>query len=454
MWMRHVLWICLCLLVGCEGLHKEIAPEEKDSGAKKQAKDAGDDEQPQSDAGHEAAGSGDQSGTPGAGGSRSGTSSVSHEVAGSSGAAGKPPAAGGGGSSGMNPALHEQAYNWKNVPADVELGSPGDLLFNTANCPNPPVIDTARGTIAGCDDEKIAGKFKLASITQSNTSLGTFEAGLLVTRRFVIEQGMNVSVEGNRPLIVVALDEAIINGQLQAAAMSGQQHGGGFGVTVSGQNGLGPGGGGKSNGDSGAGGAGFCGKGGAGGTLGMNGGKTYGNPENVPLIGGSSGGMLEYQGSAGGGAIQISAGTRIDIGILGAIHVGGGGAGFTSNGGGSGGAILLEAPKVRVLGHLAANGGGGSSPTSGGPQHGGDGTADDQPALGGQTAGVPKGGNGSAGSIVDGQPGEASPEGTLGGGGGGGAGRMRINVREGQLELTGAVISPAKDTPCFSIGTL
>ncbi|HKP60920.1 MAG TPA: hypothetical protein VJV78_29525, partial [Polyangiales bacterium] len=345
-------------------------------------------------------------------------------------------------------------FKVKNVPADADLTATDDLLLNTNNCGYPPEIDTGKLTINGCSEDKLKGKYTLSEITQADTSLGTLNAALLVTRRFVVEQGMNVNVVGNRPLIVVALDEALINGHLQASAFGQTPRGGGFGPGENGQNGLGPGGGGKWGGDSAGGGAGFCGKGGPGGTNGTNGGKTYGNPENVPLIGGSSGAKHEWYGSAGGGAIQISAGVRVEVGLLGVIHVGGGGCGWTAGGAGSGGAILLEAPKVRVVGHLAANGGGGSSPSSADASNGADASDDDQPALGGHVDMIPHGGNGSAGAMIDGQPGESGAmPGYLSGGGGGGAGRIRINVAEGEPEVTG-LVSPSKGTACFTVGKL
>jgi hypothetical protein len=387
----------------------------------------------------ESATSADHDGSAGAGGGRS-DAGASAAADGASG--GEPPA----------------ALVVANVPPDAALKADGDLIFNTAACNATPEIDTVAGKLNGCNPDKGSMSFSLTSITQPDTSLGTLSAALLVTRRFVIEQGMRVTVVGNRPLIVVALQEAVINGQLQASALGYEARGGGFGVTESGQNGLGPGGGGKPNGRSGAGGAGFCGRGGASGTvqgLSALGGKSYGNPENVPLIGGSSGGMWEWHGSAGGGAIQISAGQRIDVGLQGVIHVGGGGTGFTANGGGSGGAILLAAPSVRVLGHLAANGGGGSSPASADGASGADAANDDQPALGGRVPNLPFGGDGSAGTRIDGTAGgNPADENGLGAGGGGGAGRIRINVKEGEPELTGAVISPSRDTPCFTLGKL
>lgn len=362
----------------------------------------------------------------------------------------------GGGDGGLATSL---PFSAKNVPAEVAIDAPGDMVFSTAACSEAAALDTATGKIEGCRENTGELRFRFVDITQPDTSLGELSAALVVTRRFVIEQGMRVTVTGNRPLIVVALQEARINGQLQASAMQGTARGGGFGVTEDGQNGLGPGGGGRPNGSSGAGGAGFCGLGGAGGMdndLIGAGGRSYGSPENVPLIGGSSGGMVSTYGSAGGGAIQISAGERIEVGALGGIDVGGGGAGWSANGGGSGGAILLEAPEVRVLGRLTANGGGGSASISRSGSSGADGSNDDQPALGGRVEGFPSGGNGAAGANINGGPGEPSPEGSTraGGGGGGGAGRIRVNVSEGEPELAGALISPAQSTPCFTIGTL
>jgi hypothetical protein len=347
----------------------------------------------------------------------------------------------------------------KNIPAAMALGAPGDLIFNTSGCNNTPEIDTVTGELRGCNIERGQLKFSFVEIDQPDTSLGTLSATLIVTRRFVVEQGMRVNVVGNRPLIVVALQEALINGVLQAAATGADAHGGGSAVAEGGQSGLGPGGGGKPNGRSGAGGAGFCGHGGASGMadgLSALGGQPYGNATNVPLIGGSSGGVYSNWGGAGGGAIQISAGQRIDVGLLGSIHVGGGGPINPSNGGGSGGAILLEAPSVRVLGHLAANGGGGSAGTSNDGEAGANATADALPALGGRVSGYPSGGDGSAAATLDGAAGGDVPadRNLASGGGGGGAGRIRINVAQGAPDLTGAMLSPSQGTACFSIGTL
>lgn len=449
------LWGGLMLAAACSDLRKDIPA---DAGMEKAGShaDASRDENPGDDNG---GGSGGDAAAE-SGGSHSaaaGSGGKSGNSAGKSGAAGN--AAGGGGSMSSGGAgAAKLAFTPANVPASAAMSADGDLVFNTAGCSNNPTFDTSSGKLSGCDDKKVDLNFSYQEITQPDTSLGDLPAALLVTHRFVIEQGMRVSVVGNRPLIIVALDEALITGQLEAAAKDATANGGGFGPTTDGQPGLGPGGGGKPNGRSGGGGGGFCGKGGQGGEamgLSAQGGKAYGKPENVPLIGGSSGAKVGYYASAGGGAIQISAGNRIEVSALGVITVSGGGASWTSNGGGAGGAILLEAPSVRVLGHLAANGGSGSANNSADTSPGADGSTDDQPALGGRNDSA-NGGDGSAGSNIDGKPGAAvamDSTGT-GGGGGGGAGRIRINAKGSGADYSMGLISPGTDTACFSVGML
>lgn len=79
----------------------------------------------------------------------------------------------------------------------------------------------------------------------------------------------------------------------------------------------------------------------------------YGNPQILPLIGGSGswGGLNQASGGAGGGAIQIAAGQAITI--QGAIDVRGGGAAGIA---GSSGAIRLIANQVSGSGELRASG--------------------------------------------------------------------------------------------------
>ena len=187
----------------------------------------------------------------------------------------------------------------------------------------------------------------------------------------------------------------------------------------------------------------------------------YGNQALIPVLGGSAGGGVQVA-HAGGGALQIVAGTSIRISSFGSISAPGLGGGGECDqngqpGGGSGGAILLEAPTVTITGKLAANGGGGTSQF----MNGASGSADDQPAPGGVGATDSVGGAGSAGAIVNGGngAGTASLSGgcTPGGlaGGGGGAGRIRINTATGSATIGAtAIVSPSLTTSCATQGQI
>jgi hypothetical protein len=436
------LWTGLVLTLACQELR---VPRQGDAGS------------PAADGGRQRGGAAASDGAAGAGLAAQGGASGRADPAAQGGSSGRAePTAAGGKSGGRSPAA-PAALSFKpaNLPDGTSLDAPGALRLDTVACRSDVELDTVSGMLGGCDLEKGELKYRFSSIDQSDTTLGKLPAALLVTRRFELPQGMRLTVTGTRPLILVVLEDARIDGVLQANALGAMPFGGGFGPTQDGQPGLGPGGGGKPNGESGGAGGAFCGRGGDGGTsagLRAAGGKPYGNPENVPLIGGSSGSKVEWNTSAGGGAIQISAGTRIEVGLQGIIHVGGGGSAWYAGGGGAGGAILLEAPQLAVHGHLAANGGGGASTNSADSAVGADAASDDQPALGGRVEGLPPGGNGAAGERIDGQAGGDSSEGRAAGGGGG-AGRIRLNSAA-EPDLSGALISPAQTTPCFSRGKL
>ncbi len=272
-------------------------------------------------------------------------------------------------------------------------------------------------------------------------------ADLYVLESLVVNPTAGLRLSGPRPIILAVRTTVDIQGQLLVNGRAYQNAGpGGFAGAY-----AGPGAG--QDGDygayaaSGSGGGSYCGVGGKGYATtppGAPGGRTYGVPEIVPLIGGSAGGCLGggtcTAGGSGGGAIQIVAGTSITVRALGAIHAGGGGA-QQGHGGGAGGAILLEAPSVTVMGALAANGGGGSPSTVAS-----DGTADDQPALG-----VGGGGNGSAAAMLNG--GDATT--AMWASGGGGAGRIRINTASGTPTVAaGATISPSLGTACATEGKI
>jgi hypothetical protein len=146
----------------------------------------------------------------------------------------------------------------------------------------------------------------------------------------------------------------------------------------------------------------------------------------------------------GGGAIYLAAYTEVRVdGVVNASGAGGGGGTDDRGGGGagSGGMIILDAPSVRILGQLHADGGGGGE-GGGNGQTGtsvGDGGGTSA-ALGGlDTSGT--GGNGGNGSYVpsaDGLQGQRAIN--TGGGGGGGTGM--IWVRTATPSLNG-LISPS-----------
>ncbi|MEP6866513.1 MAG: hypothetical protein ABJE66_38205 [Deltaproteobacteria bacterium] len=168
------------------------------------------------------------------------------------------------------------------------------------------------------------------------------------------------------------------------------------------------------------------------------GGGSYGTDDLQPLIGGCSGGGFNNaeagdnfpEGSAGGGAIQIS--SRGSITVHGTVDASGSNGAFVEDGqqtlcggmsplgGGSGGAILLEAPVVSLAATAILD------------AHGGDG-AGCSPAT--QTCGLP--GHGTHGVTAGTAGGDTSFVTALGdqlyapGTGAGGVGRVRINTRTG-----------------------
>jgi hypothetical protein len=293
-----------------------------------------------------------------------------------------------------------------------------------------------------------------------------------------------VRMRGRNALILLSRDAVLITGAIDVAARCADPAqtscagmGGGDGATaarVAGGCGAGGDGSGEGGPETGGGGGGY-GQDGADG--GDNGGGDPGGqagkgaacpgPEVVPLRGGSGGGKgggdmgtFGGDGGGGGGALQISSYVAITIGNpLLAASSGidasggggrGGGAGRGGGGGGSGGAILLEAPRIKLDGaRLAANGGGGGqgNGTAGG-EYGhfdatiapGGGTGQGRGGHGGITGDPAEDGDGISG-------GGGSYDGT--GGGGGGVGIVRINVGVSHLVLLGTNrLSP---TPSYGI---
>jgi len=176
----------------------------------------------------------------------------------------------------------------------------------------------------------------------------------------------------------------------------------------------------------------------------VNGGSPTGNVTLIPLRTGCWGGATGFgSGGNGGGAIQITSGTKITIPAGGAIGAPGYG-GYVNGGGGSGGSILLEAPIVSIGGGAYANGGSGGCGSFTGADSS-NGTLDTNPALGGPCDNNQSGGNGGTGTVApqDG-PTIANVAGTkqYAGGGGGAVGRIRINTLDMTVAGTGT-FSPA-----------
>ncbi|HEY0706811.1 MAG TPA: hypothetical protein VGG33_08445 [Polyangia bacterium] len=313
-------------------------------------------------------------------------------------------------------------------------------------------IDGELGRIE-CGSSPIAARFAYARQIQP----GAGALGVFAMKSLRIEAGASLQVMGGLPVVLVAAERIDVLGSLLASGKKGDAIAGGFPPFARNPAGAGPGGGASgAPGYHGGGGGSHCGLGGVGAAdiadmpafPGAHAGAKYGNAELIPLWGGSSGGgsARDATGGSGGGALQLVAGIEIAIGATGVVSVSGGGA-RPGGGGGSGGAVLIEAPKVSVLGALAANGGGGGIFAGG--AGGQDGTSTTTPASG-ETATTA--GGGSAGMVLDGSAGLSTTTNATSGGGGG-AGRFRINTADGQATL-GDKLSPAAGTACVTVGSL
>jgi hypothetical protein len=302
----------------------------------------------------------------------------------------------------------------------------------------PDDVDT--DDVATCTEIEDAGATKICVIAASNISV----------------RGSAV-VHGNRPLLLAARHALVVEA---SATVDVASHGSGK---------LGPGasptlcvaasGDSTTNAASGGAGGGFGNAGGAGGDADAIRGASA-SPIVSPTAvragctGGRGGSAVNSGGlgGAGGGALYLIAGERIEIdgaidasgaggsGGLKATMTGGGGGG---GGGGSGGLIGFDAPEVTIAAaaHVVANGGGGGgggSNFTGTPSNGGAGRDPDvfggtYPfAATGGNAGTPLGAAGGAGASGMAAPSTGassgpSPNGTGGGGGGGGgAGHILI----------------------------
>lgn len=326
------------------------------------------------------------------------------------------------------------------LPIGGDRVGSADIVFDVAT-----VIDTTNLGVTG-----LATSLPL----EHHVMVDGAPVAVLYVKRLEVATGRTLRVIGDRPLIIVAETEVSILGTIDTSARADAPGADGESPlsqdAASGYDGVG-----NENHDAASGGAGggYATEGGNGGA-GQNiadpvsataGGQIRGDATLTKLAGGGAGGGTSelsrcnrqaHWGGAGGGAIAIYAGQRIQVGPAGGILAnGGGGAGgarcggvFSSGaGGGAGGAIFLQTAQLSVAGVIAANGGGGGSGMKWSiavvtGQRGEDGGLGLQPARGGATVGSGSGSGGNGGAGVD-LPTNGSGN-TLGGGGGGAAGRV------------------------------
>jgi hypothetical protein len=336
-----------------------------------------------------------------------------------------------------------------NVPLTTFPAGAGDVPISASGC----VVDTDKLTVDCVSPGADGGlPYVFVAAMQSDAS----PIAVLAVNSLSLSPAATLTLRGAVPLIVWSRTTVNLQGSFIADPDFHPTNGGGAVQTQSGTGG-GPGGGGPglSSPEVGGGGGGYCGAGAnsqsVAGDSGapVPGGRAYGNPTIVPLIGGSSGGAPPGAGGGGegGGALEITAGTSIIVGSGGVVSVPGYVGTGNGGGGGSGGAILLEAPSVTINGVLAANGGGATVFAGGGG--GQDGQPSAQPAMGQDAHSAV----GSAGTQTSGADGAATQAATSSGGGG--AGRIRINTATGMATIgASATVSPALSTSCVTQGTL
>ena len=266
---------------------------------------------------------------------------------------------------------------------------------------------------------------------------------------------------GSRPLAIIAFGDV----SLGAGALIDVGAGGAGAFTMC------PNGAARGENDGGGGGGGgggsFAALGGKGGNGNSDGGGSDGGAAGVvvplpagprggcPGAGGGNGDQDGGEGGPAGGALYIASATQIELLSNAAINAGGGGGGggrqsglsngdAGGGGGGSGGMILLEAPKVRSAGVLAANGGGGGEGSGDGDagNPGARGPASTMRADGGKS-GSPTGtdgGKGGAAATTAGDPPPGNPQAGGAGGGGGGVGYIKVTSPD---QMLGSSVSPA-----------
>jgi hypothetical protein len=267
---------------------------------------------------------------------------------------------------------------------------------------------TFDGSMLACDVDTGTGDSACLSGTNKFVAERVGDYDVLYAKSITIADNALVTLEGSRPVILVATDTITVRGYLSIGFTSQSLL---DTKPRPGAQSTGPGVGGSYYG-----GGGFCGKGG-GGVDGQGGGASYGTSELVPLVGGSNGSNASGPGA---GALELVAGTKIVLDGL----VNANGASAYDGGGGSGGGVLVEAPTIEGQGQISANGGDGGKNVN----------SNDG------------GGKGGAGATRDG--GNAT---VAYASGGGGAGRIRLNARTQGFK---GGLSPSESSTCASKGAL
>jgi len=350
---------------------------------------------------------------------------------------------------------HQACSDWTPRPVHFDpcqIQPPGVGL--TLAAPGQWSYDTTSGALTDPQGHPVA--------SPPSSLVGNPPTRVLSVLSFDVGADVKLRAVGDHPLVVASWSTATVAGTLDVGSYRGDSTpGAGSNPTTCASHApqagqtvgiAGGGGGGAGFGDDGgAGGAGNVGRvpGGAGGAR-----------VSVPVAirggcHGAGGGDSGGSGGYGGGALQLTARTAIEVAATGKLLAGGaGGQGGSAGqrgagGGGSGGYLGLEAPTVTLVAAaiLAANGGGGGEGSSVAldGNSGIDGQAAAKAASG--AYGTATGGNGGAGGWRDntaGTPGAQDP--SVGGGGGGGGGVGFILVRSSQLDHK-ATASPGITTP-------
>ncbi len=326
------------------------------------------------------------------------------------------------------------------LPGDAPAGSNGGPIpidactsfsrqLDTCSA-NGPDLTLSGMNVLNTDTGILASESGPVAITQAlvTTATNAVEVRAVYVGTLTFSANAQLRATGSRPLALVArgtvylLQNALIDvsvggaGTMSACSLgaakgqddvkgAGGGGGGGFGAIG--------GTGGNGNGDTGP---------SMGGAPGVASPLPLGPRGGCPGAVGGTGADPGGEPGAGGGAIYVVSATEIQLLGGAVINAGGGGGGggkkvnsqygdAGGGGGGSGGMILLEAPKIRSGGVLAANGGGGGEGSGNGSagRPGAPGTLDDTRAPGGA------------------------------GGGGGGVGFIRIVSPDAML---GATVSP------------